>query len=198
MTAVRTLLTVLVASALVGASLPAVDDAREQRTAMRLDATATRLSDAAATLVATDDPVPPGERGAARTVVVTVSRAGFAAARADYLSVGGLPGAAAPATIGYRVAGEPPRRVDAAVAFVTGPEPLVLPPGRHRLRLTLVRTPSGVGVRVQPASREPGRSAPATRTNASTATPTDTTETGWQARAREPNVQVGTRGQRGP
>jgi hypothetical protein len=165
---------------------------------MRLDATATRLSDAAATLVATDDPVPPGERGAARPIVVTVPRAGFAAARADYLSVGGLPGVTAPATIGYQIAGQPPRRIDAGVTFVTGPEPLVLPPGRHRLRLTLVRIPSGVGVRVQPASRESGRPALVTRTNAAAATPTDTTETERPARAREPNVQVGTRGQRGP
>ena len=57
MTAIRTLLTVVVAAALLGSSLPAVDDARADRTATRLDATATHLSDAAAVLGATDDPV---------------------------------------------------------------------------------------------------------------------------------------------
>lgn len=153
MTAVRTLLTVVVAAALVGASLPAVDDARADRTAARLDATATRLSDAANALVATDDPVPAGERGASRTVVVTLPDAGFADARAEYLSVGGVPNASSPSTIGYRVDGRPPRRVDAGVTFVTGPEPLVLAPGRHTLRLTLVRTTTGVAVRVRPLPR---------------------------------------------
>jgi hypothetical protein len=149
-TAVRTLLTVVVAAALVGASLPAVDDARADRTAARLDAAATRLSEVAAGLVAADDPVPAGERGAGRTVVVTLPRAGVADARADYLSIGGVPGAAAPSTVGYRVAAGPPRRVDAGVRFHTGGEPLVLRPGRHHLRLTLVRTPDGVGVRIRP------------------------------------------------
>ena len=155
MTAVRTLLTVVVAAALVGASLPAVEDARTDRTAARLDASATRLSDAANALVATDDPVPAGERGASRTVVVTLPQAGFADARAEYLSVGGVPNASSPSTVGYRVAGRPPRQVDAGVTFVTGPEPLVLAPGRHTLRLTLVRTTTGVGVRVRPLSRRP-------------------------------------------
>lgn len=150
MTAVRTLLTVVVAAALLGSSLPAVDDARADRTATRLDATATHLSDAAAVLGATDDPVPVGERGASRTLVVTLPRAGFADARADYLSVGGTPTHPDGSTVAYRVAGRPPRRIETSVAFVTGEEPLVLPPGRHRLRLTLVRTANGVGVRVRP------------------------------------------------
>jgi hypothetical protein len=154
-TAVRTLLTVVVAAALVGASLPAIDDARADRTAAHLDATATRLSDVATALVATDDPVPAGERGASRTVVVTLPHAGFADARADYLSLGGVPTASSASTVGYRVAGRPARRIDAGVTFVTGPEPLVLAPGRHTLRLTLVRTATGVGVRVRPLSRRP-------------------------------------------
>jgi hypothetical protein len=151
--AVRTLLTVAVAAALVGASLPAIEDVRADRTAARLDATATRLSDVATALVATDDPVPAGERGASRTVAVTLPHADFADARADYLSVGGVPNASSPSTVGYRVAGRPSRRVDAGVTFVTGPEPLVLAPGRHTLRLTLVRTATGVGVRVRPLPR---------------------------------------------
>lgn len=168
MTAVRTLLTVVVASALLGSSLPAVDDARADRTATRLDATATRLSDAAAALVATDDPVPAGERGASRTLVITLPRAGFADARADYLSVGGTPTRPDRSTVGYRVAGRPPRQVETSVAFVTGEEPLVLPPGHHRLRLTLVRTANGVGVRVRPVGAGRTRT-PTDRRNGSNA-----------------------------
>jgi hypothetical protein len=151
-TAVRTLLTVLVGAALLGASLPAVEDARDARTAARLDATAGRLVDAAAALAAVDDPVPAGERAAGRTVVITLPRAGIADARADYLTIGGTPETTAPSTVAYRVDGRPPRRLDASVTFLTGSDPLVLRPGRHRLRLTLVSTPETVGVRVRPLS----------------------------------------------
>lgn len=153
MTAVRTVLTVVVTAALVGASMPAVEDARVERTTARLDATTTRLVDTAAALAASDDPVPVGERGAGRTVVVTLPAAGVADAPADFLSVGGLPNESAPSTVGYRVDGHRPRRVASPVAFVTGPTPLVLGPGRHHLRLTLVRTSTGVGVRVRPVAR---------------------------------------------
>lgn len=153
MTAIRTLLTVVVAAALLGASLPAVDDARATRTDTRLDATATQVTDVAAALVAADDPVPADEHGASRTVVVTVPSGGFADARADYLSISGLPNASQPTTVGYRVAGQPPRQVDADVRFETGEAPLVLGPGRHTLRLTLVRTSAGTAVRVRVAGR---------------------------------------------
>lgn len=157
MTAVRTLLTVVVAAALLGASLPAVDDARTTRTDARLDTTAAHLTAVASDLVATDDPVPDDTHGASRTVVVTVPSGGFADARAAYLSVGGLPNASQPATVGYRVAGQPPRRVDSGVRFVTGDAPLVLAPGQHTLRLTLVRTFEGPAVRVRVAGHDGSR-----------------------------------------
>jgi hypothetical protein len=89
-------------------------------------------------------------------VVVTLPHAGFADARAAYLSIGGLPNASAPSVVGYRVADRPPRRIDAGVSFRTGSDSLVLAPGRHVLRLTLVRTAAGVGVRVRPVSRRVG------------------------------------------
>ncbi len=176
MTAVRTLLTVVVATALLGASLPAVEDARTDRTAARLDATATRLSDVSAALVAADDPVPSGERGASRTVVVTLPSGGFADARARYLSVGGLPNdSRQPATtVGYRVADRPPRRLDARVRFFVGERPLVLPPGRHTLRLTLVRRGGEVGVRVRVAGHaEPEEETTRPGTPSAAGTPTD-------------------------
>lgn len=148
MTAIRTLLTVAVAAALLGASVPVLEDARVDRTDARLETTAARISEAANALAATDDPVPLGERGASRTLVVTLSGGGFADARAAYLSVGGFPDEPHPTTVGYRVDGREPGQVDAGVRFFTGEKPLVLSPGRHTLRLTLVRTSAGVVVRV--------------------------------------------------
>jgi hypothetical protein len=147
-TAVRTVLTVLVAAALLGLSLPVIADARVDRTEAGLASTARQVTDAAADLVASDDPVPPGERGASRQVTVTVRPAGIADARVAHLSIGGSPNASAPSTISYRVAGQPPRVMETRFRFLTGSTPLVLPPGRHVLRLTLVTTPAGVGVRV--------------------------------------------------
>ena len=149
MTAVRTLLTVFVAVALLGASLPAVEDARTTRTDARLEATAGQLSDAAASLVAHDDPLDRCGAGAGRTVTVSLPEGGFTDARASYLAVGGTHHDTAPSVITYRVAGRPPRHLDVGVHFVTGDDPLVLTPGRHVLRLTLVRTPDGPGVCVR-------------------------------------------------
>jgi hypothetical protein len=198
-TAVRTLLSVVLAAALVGASLPALDDARVERTASRLESTATRLSDAAARLAATDDPVRRGARGAGRTVVVRLPDGGFAEARAAYLSVGGHPNASAPATVGYRVAGRPPRTVDAGVRFATGGGPLVLGPGRHVLRLTLVRTPAGVAVRVRAdAARASATAAEnGTGTGAGTGTPTTASQSAVRT-APAPRVQIGGGGQASP
>lgn len=148
MTAIRTLLTVVVAAALLGASLPVVEDARVARTDAQLETTAVRVSETATALATADDPVPLGERGASRTLVVTLSSEGFADARADYLSIGGLPNDPHPTTVGYRVDGRAPEQVDAGVRLFTGERPLVLSPGRHTLRLVLVRTSAGVGVRI--------------------------------------------------
>lgn len=148
MTAVRTLLTVVVAAAILGSSLPVIAEARVDRTESALDATATRVTDAAASLVATEDPVPVTAQGARRTVTVTIPRAGLGDAEVAYFSLGGRPNASAPSTIGYRVADRPPRRIETRHRFLTGSQPLVLSPGRHRLRLTLVHQPEGVWIRV--------------------------------------------------
>jgi hypothetical protein len=134
-----------------------IAEARADRTDSALDATTTRLTDAAATLAATEDPVPATVPGASRTVTVTLPRAGLADAEVSYFSIGGSPGALEPSTVAYRVAGRPPRRVETRVRFLTGPRPLVLSPGRHALRLTLVDQGAGVGVRVTRLHRSTGR-----------------------------------------
>lgn len=149
MTAVRTLLTVLVAVALLGASMPAVEDARTTRTDERLEAAVGKLSDAAASLVAHDDPLDRCGVGASRTVTVSLPDGGFTDARASYLAVGGSRHEPSPSVVTYKTAGQPPRQLDVGVRFVTGDDPLVLTPGRHVLRLTLVRTPDGPGVCVR-------------------------------------------------
>ena len=148
MSAVRTLLTVVVAAAILGMSLPAMADARADRTEAELDTAAARVTDAVAALVAREDPVPATERGASRTVTVTIPHAGMADAEVAYFSVGGIPDSPAPSTIAYRVADRPPRQVEASVRLLTGSQPLVLAPGRHTLRLTLVARGGQLWVRV--------------------------------------------------
>lgn len=148
MTAVRTLLCVVLAAALLGMSLPALDDARTGRTEQSMETTAIRIAETAETLASTDDPVPPDAPGARRTLSVTVPSAGLDTAHVDFLTIGGTPNASAPSMVGYRLSGRPTRYVEAGVRFVTGPSPLVLSQGRHVLRLRLLRTPRGVAVEV--------------------------------------------------
>lgn len=66
---IRVVAAVVLAAALVAASLPAVGDARADRTAARLDSATVRIQDAARSLLATDEAVV-GERGARRVVTV--------------------------------------------------------------------------------------------------------------------------------
>jgi len=70
---IRVALAVLLALALAGAALPAVDTARNERAADAARATADDLAAAVATLVAANDPTPPGVPGASATVTLTVA-----------------------------------------------------------------------------------------------------------------------------
>jgi hypothetical protein len=169
--AVRTLLTVVVAAAILGMSLPAMADARADRTEAELDTAAARVTDAVAALVAREDPVPATERGASRTVTVTIPHAGMADAEVAYFSLGGVPNASAPSIIGYRVAGRPPRQIESRHRFLTGPQPLVLPPGRHHLRLTLVQQSGGARIRVDLPRSSTARTTPDESVDRSTSRP---------------------------
>lgn len=64
---IRVVTAVVLAAALVAASLPAVEEVRTERTAARLDADVERMHDAARSLLATDEAVE-GIRGARRVV----------------------------------------------------------------------------------------------------------------------------------
>jgi hypothetical protein len=117
----RTTLAVLLAGALLAAGLAAADQARETRTATRLDETATQLVKTADRLAARNDPTRSGV--ARRTVTVHVP---------------------AGATLGiergvirWRVDSGQWHRRQPSAALETGTTPLDLAAGRHRLRLSL-------------------------------------------------------------
>lgn len=144
---VRVALAVLLAAALVGASLPAVEDARVRATDEAARRSTHAVVDAARDLVRGNDPVL-GTAGARRTVEVAVPDRSLARADLAYLAVGGRPNGPAPRdtpdgdVIAYRVRGGPERvvRVPADLRVVRNgtvqPDrsPLVL---RGDARLTL-------------------------------------------------------------
>lgn len=173
MSAVRTVLAVALATALLASVLPVVEDARTNRTEARLEATVGSVERVAHGLTAREDPVVSG-RPASRVVTVSVPSESLSDAPVRYLSFGGAPEAnrsddttrpddanrsadptdapaTRPANAVYRVGEQPPRRVELDVRLLVE-EPVVLGPGRHRLRLSLVRTTEGVGVRIRPLS----------------------------------------------
>lgn len=160
---IRVVLAVVLAAALVGASLPAVEDARATRAARTAERGAAALRDAATGLVRESDPVPHGIAvvGAHASVRVRVPAPALADAGLTYLAVGGHPdrslridGPASDAVV-YRVGDRPPRIVPFPVdlrAIRAGrlrgdAVPLVLR-GDARLRLGYVRVDGGSAVTV--------------------------------------------------
>lgn len=128
----RALLAVTIAAALLAASLPAIEAARTDRTAAKLDREASRVETAAADLLADDE----ADAGARRVVTVSLPP--------DSLSTAGVTRFAVicrdSCVVQYRVAGAESRvrslpvplsTPAGAVAFST--------PGTHRLVLGLVR-----------------------------------------------------------
>jgi len=131
---VRVVLAIALAAALVAVALPAVEEARESRQSALAREAAADLRASIRALVARDDPVPPGGRGARRVVTVRVP-AGDAAVR-----VGGRDGPSD--AVGWRAGergGRLPVGVDLRIAGrASSVAALVLrDPGRHRLVLAL-------------------------------------------------------------
>jgi hypothetical protein len=83
---IRIVLTVLLAVALLGVAMPALEDARRGATVERLDAETTRLERAAGGLAASSVAVGDPDL-AARTSLVVVAPTGFAAAPVDRLAL---------------------------------------------------------------------------------------------------------------
>jgi hypothetical protein len=117
----RTVLAVLLATALLGAGLPAAERAGEARTATRLDGATTRLATAAERLATRNDPTRTG--AARRTIRVRIPPDGR-------LRVGR-------GTLAWRVDGGPWHRRHPSPDIVAGRDRFTLVPGRHRLRLSL-------------------------------------------------------------
>ena len=140
---IRVVLTVLVAVALLAASMPAVETARTATTAERIGAEADRLERAIGGLVDGSTPVTDPAMAAQTTVLVRVP-SGFAAADVDRIALvesADRPGAVA---LAYRIDGRPERTVrlgtgpaEPAVDLVGGPIDLQ-PGGASRVRLRYV------------------------------------------------------------
>ena len=149
MSAVRIALTAVLAAALLGVVLPAVDVGRADRTGTELDAAAERIDRAAAHLRATADPTAPDVPGARAVVAVEVPEKSWHTAGVAYVAVGGPPGSDGNRSVlVYRLDGETRRTVPLGSRLRTADGPVVLrETGTHRVTLTLVRD-SGVAVAV--------------------------------------------------
>lgn len=141
---IRVVLAVALATALLSASLPAVESARADRTAAGLDADVARLTAAATTLVDRDAPTRRDVAGARRVVAVAVPRPSWTTTAVDSVTVAGQPDGAdestTSATVSYTLQNGRQRRVRLDVPFRTPDGPVVLrSSGTHRLVLSLVR-----------------------------------------------------------
>lgn len=144
---IRVVLAVCLTVALLGVSLPVVDDARQERTAARMDRTVDRLAVAAATL-RSDDPTRSPALAPRRTVDLWLPDESWGAVAVERLRLTGA-SSTAPATVSVTLPGQRPTtvRVDAPLATPAGP--LVLrEPGEHRLVFRLLRRGGGVVVLV--------------------------------------------------
>ncbi|GAB3686220.1 hypothetical protein GCM10028857_17940 [Salinarchaeum chitinilyticum] len=131
---IRVVVTVLLAIALLAASMPAVEHAGADRSEEQLRSGVRNL-DAAATALAESEEAVPGTVGARRTVAVRIPAADIGAAGVERFAISG-----SDRRYAFRVEGR-----DETVRFGTVPvhtldgEPLVLrEPGTHELVLALV------------------------------------------------------------
>ncbi|QCJ47570.1 hypothetical protein [Haloprofundus sp. MHR1] len=135
----RFVVSVALAVALVAASLPAVENARADRTTSHLDAELTRVADAARGLIETEDAVGDASLAARRVVTVSVPERSLTAASVDYVELDGGGGPTG-ASFGYRLAGREETTyhlADVPLSTRSGPVRLS-DSGTHRLALSLV------------------------------------------------------------
>lgn len=134
---IRTVLTVLLAAALLSISLPAVDAAAEERTTAQMDRAVDRIVVAATELPA-EDPGPTPNLAPRRVVSVRLPDRSLTTARVEHITVTG--GGDDPARISYALVGRSPTsyRVTAPIATPDGPVALRTP-GEQTLVLRFVR-----------------------------------------------------------
>lgn len=156
---IRLVLAVALAVALVAATLPAIEKARQDRGRVAAERSLDRLAAAASDLTARDAAVRPGARGARRVLRLCLPRRSWTRAGVTALALTATDGAGT--RVGYRVGDgrEVERRLpvalwpldgDATHADGTEEGPtLSLSPGCHRLVLAAVRRDGAVGVTVR-------------------------------------------------
>ncbi|MDS0297965.1 hypothetical protein NDI76_04355 [Halogeometricum sp. S1BR25-6] len=88
----RVVLAAVLATAVLVASLPAVEDARADRTATALDTSIARLSAAGSALAVGSDATSDPAVAPRRAVVLSLPRPTWTAAAVEYVAVGGSPG----------------------------------------------------------------------------------------------------------
>jgi hypothetical protein len=162
---IRVALAVLLATALLGAAMPTVDDARVAATDRALGADLSRLGTAAETLAARHDAVRPGAGPARRTVRLVVPGGSWGRARAT-VTVETAPGGG---RLAWQGRGDPPRtlRVDVELRVWRDGEvvagELRLGTGDHRLVLSLVRVDGRPTVTVRGFKSDTGGNSPRVR-----------------------------------
>jgi hypothetical protein len=122
----RVAVAVALATALLGASMPAVETARVDHAHARVDAEIDGLAATAELLLERNDPAPPGVPGARRTQTLHLPGPSWASAGLASLVIPGPSADTPPGTVSWRVVGgrETTRRL---------PAPLVGPEGSLRL-----------------------------------------------------------------
>ncbi|WP_135819833.1 DUF7311 family protein [Halostella litorea] len=137
---VRVVLAVLLATALVAASLPAVDDGRERATDSQVRGEIDRIERTAASLLATEETVPGASNGPRRSVTVSLPERSWHRAGVDELTIREPTEGSSRSRVAYAVAGRDRRVVtlDAPVRPAAGPLELS-GGGDYQLRLRLVR-----------------------------------------------------------
>lgn len=162
---IRVALAALLAVALLGAAMPAIDDARTASTDRTLRAGLSRLGTAAETLAVRHDAVSPGAGPARRTVRLTVPGGSWGRAPAT-VAVGAR---SEEGRLEWRVEDGPPRTIGIGIEFRVWRDgrpavgELRLGPGRHRLVLSLVRADGRPVVAVRGFKSDTGRTSPRVR-----------------------------------
>lgn len=138
----RVVFAVALAVVLVAAATPAIEDAREQRSAAAVAEGAATVERAAVSLLETDEHTPGA--GARRSVTVRLPARSPTSAGVEYVSVGGPPDASGAVqrrgAIVYRVTGGERRRITLDVPLYAPDGPVVLRgDGDRRLQLGVVR-----------------------------------------------------------
>lgn len=145
---IRAVLTVALALALVGASMPAIESVRADRTATVLGSGIDDIRRAAAALVDHEAPTETGVSGARRVVTLDLPESSWTAVGVDAVVIRGDDGADSDvsfATVEYTLDTGRTDRVRLDVPLRTPGGPLLLGGGQsneRRLVLTLVRTDS--------------------------------------------------------